>query len=435
MNEKNQSSLDPIDFIRQAKPEKTSEFRVEHLIQQSESKTTIKYRSPNSAKTKFALLASPALVALLVFQGVNLYTGSHTLSLDLSGKMSPSLSYPLGSSSAYCAYANRKCEDWGIDWGIDWKYSISPNVSKDSPDGPVYSLSRFGQEKDLAKALALELGIDRPISSNVTEDSTTLFSAGSREDQLVDVGYSSSETYISYVNQAGKDWIRCQSASYRSTQDCSSVTFENSLSESEAATYAQGLLNKIGLSSSTDISSLEDGDYFLQVTKTESNPIQNHQQNMLLVSAQLVLNGEPTHGGIEFYWFKGSKELFMINGVLYKAEAKGTFRTLNAEQALVRLNKYVTLPNVKEPFTPSQKSIEGMPWDQSKKFYDIASGESDPLIIDVTITRTEIGLVTIYDSKGKAWVVPGIHYFDESGYLGSATSLDGDYIKMDATEE
>jgi len=433
-NIKLENTNDPIDILKQAKPEETSDSRIEHLIQKSESKTSIRYRSPIGAKAKFALLTSPALIALLVVQGLNQYSSSPTLSLDLRGSMSPSLSSPLSSSSADCVIQNQRCNG---GW-IDWNYTFLPSVSSDSPDGPVYSLSRFGKEKELVQALAQKLGIDQPISKEFEEageDSQTLYSAGSREDEIVYVGYSRTSTNLSYINQAGKDWIRCQSDSYRYTEDCSSVTFENMPSESKAASYAQELLKTIDLTSSEDVSNLKDGDYFIQVAKTESETIENHQQNMLTVSARMILNGEPTAGGVQFYWFKGSSKLFMIDGVIYKAEAKGVFRTLNAENSLVRLNKYVTLPSVREQFTPSQKSIEGMPWEQRKKFYDVALGKADPLSIDVTITRADQGLVTIYDAKGNAWVVPGIHYFDETGYLGSATSLNSEFIQMDKPKE
>jgi len=52
--------------------------------------------------------------------------------------------------------------------------------------------------------------------------------------------------------------------------------------------------------------------------------------------------------------------------------------------------------------------------------------------IDVDLTRAEVGQVTIYDAAGRPWVVPGFHYFDDSGYVGSAFSLDGEYIQMDS---
>ena len=160
-----------------------------------------------------------------------------------------------------------------------------------------------------------------------------------------------------------------------------------------------------------------------------------HVDTDLITSASLVLNGKPTAGGLQFYWFNGSKDLALINGTLQRAEDQGIFKTLSAEQAVDRMNKYITLPSVEKPFIPSLKTWGGMPSEERKRLWQVAYGKENPkgsLEIDVAISRAEVGQVTIYDAKGRPWVVPGFHYFDDSGYLGSAFSLDSEYIQMDS---
>jgi hypothetical protein len=194
--------------------------------------------------------------------------------------------------------------------------------------------------------------------------------------------------------------------------------------QTEAVQYAKQFLQKLGIVSSSELADLQDNEFLIQVTETRSE---------LSVSASLVLGGEPTANSLYFHWFTGSNKVFMIEGILNQGEDMGLFKTLNSEQAIERLNGYITLPSVRKPFVLSKKSLDGMPWEEKQRLFDgkQGKGNSTPVEIDVKVTKAVIGLVTIYDLKRNAWVVPGIHYFDETGHLGSVTSLDSDYIQMD----
>jgi len=426
MKKNNLNPLDAINQLKQAKPVETSDARLEHLIQKSEANTNAKQRTPLSNRIKFALIAAPALLAIIAVQGLNPNVTSPTLRLNLGEGSSTGINSSLGASFD-CASRNKPCNDVMMP-AIGWHFTISPSVNTEAPEGQVYSLSNFGGEKETASRLADEFGIRAPMQKTVEGygvDSYTGYSAGATDEEYVSVQYSTNSTWVDYYNSAAKDWIRCQDSPNRkdTTRDCSTVSFEQAPTHSEATAYVQAFLDKLGLVSGGKLSILKNGDYLIRLDEVDS---------ALTASAHLVLNGLPTAGGLQFYWFNGSKDLAMIDGTLERAKNEGIFKTVNAEKALDRMQKYITLPNVEKRFTPSVNTFEGMTMEERKRLYQNLLN-SKGVKIDVTLTRAEVGQVTIYDAAGRPWVVPGFHYFDDSGYVGSAFSLDGEFIQMDSS--
>lgn len=424
---------DPIDQLKQAKPAKVSDSRVENLIQKSMVKTDAKHRTPLSNRVRFALVATPALLVLVAVPGLNPNLVTPKLSIDLGKGNTSTLGSTIEASWADCATKNQYCRDiWiGSDANhvINWKYTILPAVSTEAPDGHVFSLSNFGGEKEITTRLAIDFEIDEAAKKEVESDgadSYIYYSAGADQDEYIYVGYSNSVTWIDYSNSASKDWIQCQNSQTRkkSTRDCSSVTFENMPVHSEATSYVQSFLKKLDLVSGSEISGLKSGDYLIRVTQVDSD---------LIASASLMLNGQPTAGGLQFHWFNGSKDLALIDGTLQRAEDKGLFNTVSAEQAIDRMHTYITLPSVEKPFNQSLNSLSGMPWKERERLYEDARKAYPKAVeIGLVVSRATVGQVTIYDAKGRPWVVPGFHYFDDSGYLGSSFSLDSEYIQMDS---
>lgn len=423
MKKNNLSELDPIEKLKLAKPAKTSDSRVEQLIQKSEANTSAKFRTPIATKYKFALITTPAVLAIVLVSGLNNNVVITPLRLDLGKGTSSSPS--LGLGSADCEYPNRVCNDIMIPH-IIWKYKILPSVTTETPDGHVFSLSNFGGEQEIARKLALDFQIDAPLEKKTEGDgvySYTQYAAGSFEDELISVGYSNNSTWIDYFDASTNDWTRCQDSSNRigTTRECSAVPFENMPNHWEAHAYVHDFLEKFGIHSGFDLTFLRNGDYLIRVNIVGSD---------LVASAHMVLNGQPIAEGLQFYWINGSKNLSMIDGTLHRAEDQGLFKTLSAEKSLDRMNKYVTLPSLENKYIPSSKTWEGMPLEERRRLL-----ESPKVPIDVAISRAEVEQVTIYDAKRRPWVVPGFNYFDESGYLGSAFSLDSEYIQMDSSED
>lgn len=433
MKKNNLNPLDAINQLKEAKPAETSDARVEHLIQKSEANTNAKQRTSLSNRVKFALIAAPALLAIVAVQGLNPNVTSPTLRLDLGEGSSTGINSSLGSwgAMAACAFRNRPCNDVGFGGvmmpAIGWNYTISPSINTEAPEGHVFSLSNFGGEKEIASRLADEFGIRTPIEEKIENDgfkSYIIYSAGTWEEENIYVKSSMNTTWIYYYDPAAQDWFFCQDSRSRkySTKDCSTVSYEKAPTHSEATTYVQGFLDKLGLVSGNNLSVLKNGDYLIKVYEVDSN---------LIATASLVLNSLPTAGGLQFHWVNGSKDLAMIDGTLERAKDEGIFKTVNAETALDRMQKYITLPSLEKSFTPSVNTYEGMTMEERKRLYQNLPN-SKGVEIDVALTRAQVGQVTIYDAAGRRWVVPGFHYFDDSGYVGSAFSLDGEYIQMDS---
>ena len=429
----------PIDQLKKAKPKDASASRVEHLLQKSASSRNEGNRRRFSTRATLTLISSPVLLALIAVPMFVASTSSPTLKLDLgeaNGTSTTYLNHGNWGSQADCASVNRHCNDVGITAGVPvkWNYTFSPTVNKAAPYGHVYKLSNIGRELEIATMLTDEFDVDKPILKKIEKisaiETATEYSAGAlRDDKRINVTILNTATYISYFDSSGKDWLRCQDGDGKPTRSCSDVAFENMPSQTEATQYAQQFLQKLGIVSNSELTELQDNEFLIHVTDTDSS--------RLSVSASLVLGGEPTASAVNFHWFMGSNNVFMIEGILVRGEDMGLFKTLNSEQAIERLNGYITLPSVRKPFVLSKKSIDGMPWEEKQRLFDGKQGKSNPtpVEIDVKVTKAVIGQVTIYDLKRNAWVVPGIHYFDESGYLGSVTSLDSDYIQMDETKE
>jgi hypothetical protein len=122
-----------------------------------------------------------------------------------------------------------------------------------------------------------------------------------------------------------------------------------------------------------------------------------------------------------------------VNGILYKLTDRGTLPTQSAKETYNRLNGYVTYGSFKDAeLKLSKKSREGMSQDELERLYEIGKSQKDktgvPVIVE--LTRAEAAPVTIIDDHRMTWIVPGYNFYDETGYFGSAMSLDDSYISM-----
>jgi hypothetical protein len=121
----------------------------------------------------------------------------------------------------------------------------------------------------------------------------------------------------------------------------------------------------------------------------------------------------------------------MFFGTIFSIQDFGLYKTLNAEQSIKRLTELNAYPSGEPPIKYSEKSIIGMPYEEQLRLQQKKeNGDSGPIKINVKVTRAEATQVTIFDVNGKTWVVPGYSYFDETGYLGSAPSIDDSYIEI-----
>lgn len=435
MNNKNRTPIDPMGLLKKAKPSDTSETRIEHLIQKSESKANTRYREPLSARRRLALIATPLLTLALATISLNLTILQPTLSLELSGFNDVRQSFlPDGQASvtADCQYLSIPCNDTGyvsaLD-GLEWNYSISSNISNEAYPGQVFSLTHTGREREIAEILAKEFGLPDPIKEVKSKYSPfTQYMSGSYKDKQVIVTDRENAASISFVNKSASNWSFCQKHIIREDLNCESATFKEMPTQAEAIAESIRLFSIMGIHAGENMAELKDGDF---VTK-----FQPMDYGMATLSYP-VLNGEASALPFEINWHEGSNEISYIVGGLYSFENKGLFNTISAKEGVDRINRYKVHPSVTDTFKFSSTRLEGMsPSDQALLYQEAQKlPKGTPIVLDVTITRAVKTFVTIYDANYKAWVVPGVSYYDDTGYLGSVTLLDSKYIKMYATEE
>ena len=434
MKKNNLKQLDLIDQLKQAKPSKTSAARVEHLVQRSESRFRIRYRPQFSPRLKLVLFALPVLALVLATSSFNLTNSQPTLSLELSGSNEGHQSLlPNGQSSvtADCQYESFPCYDTGYISAleIDWNYNISSDISNEAYPGQVFGLTHTGREREIAELLVKEFGLPDPIKEVKSKHSPfTEYTSGSYKDKSVMVTDRENAASISFVNRSAENWSFCQKNIIMEGLDCDSATYKDLPTQSEAIAESIRLFSIMGFHAGENLAELKDGEY---LTKFEKLPYG------VSTLSYPVLNGEAASLPLQIYWSEGSDEISYISGGLYSFENKGLFSTISAKEGVGRMNGYKVLPSVTTSDKFSSARLEGMAIARQNSLFEEARKLpfGTPLVLDVTITRAVETFVTIYDANYKAWVVPGVSYYDDSGYLGSVTLLDSKYIKMDATEE
>jgi len=434
MDNQNENPIDPIAFLKKAKPAEASSARVEHLFQKSELKVKIRYRKSLAPNLKLALIAAPTIVLVLAAYAFNSANSQPKLSLELSGFSDVhKSSIPNGQASvtADCLYSNRLCNDVGYrsDLEIEWKYTLSSNLSNEAYPGQVFALAQTGRAKEIAEILVKEFGLPEPIKEVPTKYSLfTEYKSGSyKDDKEVRVMDRGNATRVSFENRLADRWYSCEHFR-KEAPNCDSVKYKEMPNEAEAVAESIRLFSLLGIHSGTNMAELKDGDYFIKYEK----------QNFGVGSVSYpILNGQAAALPFEIYWNEGSNEISNFFGGLYTFENKGLFNTISAKKGVDRLNVYRADPSVTEgTFKLSSSRLDGMPPSEQYRLFEESQKlpKGTPIVLDVTITRAIDTFVTIYDANYKAWVVPGISYFDDTGYLGSITSLDSDYIQMDAKE-
>ena len=426
MNKKNNHEDAIIVRLSAAKPSDSSPDRVEQLLQLSKTKHAKTSRGPMSLRVKASLIAAPVIASILALQFQSLTTSSPELILRIqtSNSQGTNQHAQMGTSSAAaCHFGALRCNDMGPLLGekVNWNYTTAFDITNNATEGTVHGLSSSGRELELAGILKKEFNLNEPVRAAKENDSFVRYVAGSDTGRHVFAGTSLYGTQIAYNNPESDNWSLCQVSKPRNL-DCDSITFETMPSNSEVLEYSKALLEKLGINSGSSLPELSDGDYFSVAKEFDYGRV---------VISNLVLGGEKTPWAIEMHWSTGSSKVSMFFGTIFSIQEFGLYKTLNAEQSIKRLTELNAYPSGEPPLKYSEKSIIGMPYSEQLRLQQKKeNGDSGPIKINVKVTRAEATQVTIFDVNGKTWVVPGYSYFDETGYLGSAPSIDDSYIEI-----
>lgn len=207
-------------------------------------------------------------------------------------------------------------------------------------------------------------------------------------------------------------------------------------------------------------------------------------ENGVMVTASLVVGGQLTPVQIQIQWQPGYSDIASINGEIATAIDRGSFDTLSPKSTVERLNQnyYSGQSNLDwQSIKWSQYTYSGMTPELRGKLMacanpqglsvarsttiDVNPGAPQPTEVqptelqptytanadviptptpcefpqdkngmaqlETTVTKSEVTQLEIWDSNGGAWLVPGYHFYDSSGYLASVYSVVDGVIQMD----
>jgi hypothetical protein len=296
-------------------------------------------------------------------------------------------------------------------------------------DDHVYSLAPRPVDANFAQMLADQLDVQGSLKTTDEKSQDGLhYTIDNGTGETVTVYTSSIGQSFSYNNDRADDWGRCHIPSATHRVDCSKVQYQHFPGEAEALVYAKAFLVKLGLHADTDKLKLTNGDYLLEATSSD----QGDSGDYLSVMARLFVDGVITDQRIEFTWEWGSSKPSFIYGTLYTLHDEGSFSTLPPQDVLDQINKDGLEPGyISIGFRFSENTYMGMSVERRAQLDAEANalkpGEKIVIKLNVTaVVQTKLGL---HDANNKAWIVPGYHFFDSSGYVGSAYSLGDEHLK------
>ena len=239
----------------------------------------------------------------------------------------------------------------------------------------------------------------------------------------------------------------------------------------EAVVLAKKLFKAIGFDSSTSLGSVHNGDLYIDMP---SDP--NTARNGVSITGYLMVGGSLTSMSQTISWDGSSKDISYGYGFDGQAVSQGNFGTVSASAAVERLgnwqwygNPYLDYANLKYSETMNQGiaiDVIQAPTtaDTNAGSVSISSGSSagsgssgssagtttvapdpnstaptgvapselapTPQVVNVTVTRAQSTLMTLYAADGTIWFVPGFVFYDATGYVGNVLSIVPGVIKL-----
>jgi hypothetical protein len=225
----------------------------------------------------------------------------------------------------------------------------------------------------------------------------------------------------------------------------------------EALVSAKKIFKAIGFDSSTNLGAVHNGDLFVEMP---SDP--NTGRNGVAITGYLMVGGSLTSMSQTISWDGSSKEISYGYGFDGQAVSQGDFGTVSASAAVERLgnwqwygNPYLDYANLKysetmnqsiaiDVVTPAVQDTAGGASSGSSGSATVAPdtnttaptgvAPSDvaptPQVVNVTVTRAQSTLMTLYAADGTIWFVPGFVFYDATGYVGNVLSIVPGVIKL-----
>lgn len=337
-----------------------------------------------------------------------------------------------------------------------FEYSAGPSLSNERGSGTVYKLNRTGDPEDVLRKVAAVMGVTGSIKKvpEFSKDNPGYFLSESKdpwgydsENPTVSLWWSSTG-YWSYSNPKAYPQVVCEKegedgycTEYKSTPELLP-------SRAEAIAKALEVFGATGL------------------TATESDLRIYMDEWGISISSPFKVDGQET--GIEWYiGWSSNGEVSYAGGHSVVAENMGEFETISAVSAVGRLDdwrwfgspassyyeKYAPVvqegvtrdnsageeaPAVEETDAPdssgggsdpsegsgSGSSTDGSPGVVEPEPVDETPGEPvEPEVVKIQVVDAIAAMLTIYDTNGDAWLVPGYIMINDQGWFSAVISL------------
>jgi hypothetical protein len=159
---------------------------------------------------------------------------------------------------------------------------------------------------------------------------------------------------------------------------------------------------------------------------TESDLKIDYSEWGVYISAAMSVEGQPT--SIEWYiGWSSTGEISFAGGHSVVAEAVGTFETISAVQAVDRLDDWRWFGSPATYFYDKYQGDFGGISVRNSETIEPGLTEPDqpvePEVITITVISAERALVSIWDSSGDVWLVPGLILVNDQGWFNSVISV------------
>ncbi|MFM5905318.1 MAG: hypothetical protein ACKORF_04355 [Micrococcales bacterium] len=241
------------------------------------------------------------------------------------------------------------------------------------------------------------------------------------------------------VDKQGKPGISIIERSTESGKhNCRVLPNDLGPSPSDAIKQAKKLFLSLGYRSSTNLSSVADGQLWIPTGK---GWLSNNHQDVFSVFGYLVVSGKPTTLAQTVTFSRSSTKIVSASGFQGLATAKARVKTITPSLGVKRIAEYdLGLWSARHLNLSTGSNYYYMNLSESILNAPAKNYSSPQNAPKVNSSHTKIILVSGYrsfpavveDQKGVTWIVPGYAYQDHQGYLGSVIALPARDYKSDS---
>lgn len=304
---------------------------------------------------------------------------------------------------------------------VSYEYLVGPELSNEVGSGQVYKLVRTGTPEAVLENLAEVFGIQGSVKkyADYSEEYRGYFFGETDDPWSVD----NLNPIVSIWWNGTASWNYSNPTSYLSSLECKVEDAEGYCQEYVEAVATPELLPTKEDAISTALRVFNS----TGLMATESDLRVDYSEWGVSISSSLRVDGQPT--SLEWYiGWSSDGQLSYAGGHSVVAEAAGNFGTISPVQAVERLDDWRWFGSPASSYYESnQEASTGSAYDRSDVMVEPgvsnSEGETEPEIVTLTVVSSERALLSVWDSSGDVWLVPGLLLFNDQGWWSSVISV------------